>query len=60
MANVSAELDDRITELEENGGDDGNSSIAELETRVESLEETAVEHSIRIAVLQNNIIGKTC
>ena len=40
LANVSADLDERITVLEENGGSDGNSPVAELEVRVETLEQT--------------------
>ena len=37
-------LDFRVTILEENGGSDGNSSVAELEVRVETLEGTAADH----------------
>ena len=37
-------LDFRVTVLEENGGSDGNSSVAELEVRVEALEGTAADH----------------
>ena len=54
LANVSSELDDRITNLEENGGDDGNSSVAELEVRVEALEGTVVVHDIRITSKNTN------
>ena len=37
-------LDFRVTVLEEDGGSDGNSSVAELEVRVETLEGTAADH----------------
>ena len=37
-----------MTALEENGGGDGNSSVAELEVRVETLEETVADHESRI------------
>ena len=35
-----------MTVLEENGGDAGNSSVAELEVRVETLEGTAADHDV--------------
>ena len=41
-------LDFRVTVLEENGGGDGNSSIAELEVRVETLEGSTADHETRI------------
>ena len=41
-------LDFRVTVLEENGGDDGNSSVAEPEVRVETLEGTSTDHETRI------------
>ena len=47
-----------MTVLEENGGGDGNSSVAELEVRVETLEGTAAGHETRIAAAEVNIEGK--
>ena len=46
-----------MTVLEENGGDDGNSSVAELEVRVEVLEETAAAHETRIFTAEADING---
>ena len=51
-------LDFRVTVLEENGGDDGNSSVAELELRVETLEGTAAVHETRISAAETDINGK--
>ena len=51
-------LDFRVTALEENGGSDGNSSVAELEVRVETLEETAADHGTRISAAELDINGK--
>ena len=48
-------LDFRVTALEENGGDDGNSSVAELEVRVETLEGTAVDHDSRISAVESDV-----
>ena len=50
-------LDVRVTVLEENGGDDGNSSIAELEVRVETLEGTSDVHETRLTAAENDIEG---
>ena len=44
--------------MEENGGDDGNSSVAELEVRVETLEETAADYETRISMAETDIEGK--
>ena len=44
-------LDFRVTSLEENGGGNGNSSVAELEVRVETLEGTAVDHETRLTTV---------
>ena len=52
------ELDDRVTTLEENSGDGGNSSVAELEVRVETLEGTATDHETRISATEADINGK--
>ena len=50
-------LDFRVTILEENGGGDGNNSVAELEVRVETLEETADDHEARISTTETDING---
>ena len=50
-------LDFRVTVLEENGGGDGNSSVAELEVRVEALEGTTADHETRISMTESNISG---
>ena len=52
-------LDFRVTVLEENGGDGGNSSVAELEVRVEALEVTATDHETRISATETEINGET-
>ena len=51
------ELDDRVTDLEENGGGCGNSSVAELEQRVETLEGTAADQETRLTAAEENIQG---
>ena len=51
-------LDFRVTVLEENGGSDGNSSLAELEVRVETLEGTAADHETRLTTAETDIQGK--
>ena len=43
--------------MEENGGSDGNSSVAELEVRVEALEGTAADHETRISTTETDING---
>ena len=50
-------LDFRVTVLEENGEGDGNSSVAELEVRVETLEGTAADHETRISAAETDING---
>ena len=50
-------LDFRVTVLEENGGGNGNSSVAELEVRVETLEGTAADHETRISTVESDING---
>ena len=52
-------LDSRVTVLEENGGDDGNSSVAELEVRVETLEGTAADQETRISAVEVDVNGKS-
>ena len=46
-----------MTVLEETGGDDGNSSVAELEVRVEILEGTAADHETRISATETDVTG---
>ena len=46
-----------MTALEENGGSDGNSSVAELEVRVETLEGTAADHETRISTAESDVEG---
>ena len=47
-----------MTVLEENGGDDGNSSVSELEVRVETLEGTAADHETRISAVEVDVSGR--
>ena len=47
-----------MTVLEENGGGDSNSSVAELEVRVETLEGTAADHDTRISAVEVDVNGK--
>ena len=42
--------------MEENGGGDGNSSVAELEVRVETLEGTTADHETRIST-ESDVAG---
>ena len=58
LQSVATDLDDRVTVLEENGGGDGNSSVAELEVRVEVLEGTAADHETRITDAETDINGR--
>ena len=46
------DLEVRVGNLEENSGDDGNSSIAELEVRVETLEDDTSELELRVGILE--------
>ena len=46
-----------MTSLEENTGDSGNSSIAELEVRVEALEDTTANQDTRLLTAEENIQG---
>ena len=57
LQDTTLALDFRVSVLEENGGDDGNSSVAELEVRVETLEGTAADHETRISVAEVDIDG---
>ena len=53
----NSDLDTRVVDLEENGGGDGNSSVAELEVRVETLEGTASDHETRLMTAEAEIEG---
>ena len=57
LQDTTLALDFRVTALEENGGGDGNSSVAELEVRVETLEGTAADHETRISAAETDITG---
>ena len=46
-----------MTTLEGNGGSDGNSSVAELEVRVEAVEGTAADHEARLTAAEDDIEG---
>ena len=50
-------LDMRVVDLEENGGSGGNSCVAELEVRVETLEGTAADHETRLTTTETDIEG---
>ena len=54
---TSITLDFRVTALEENEGSDGNSSVAELEVRVEAFEGTAADHETRISNTESDVSG---
>ena len=58
LQDTTVALDFRVTALEENGAGDGNSSVAELELRVETLEGTAADHEIRISASESDLTGK--
>ena len=57
LQDTTLALDFRVTVLEENGGSDGNSSVAELEVRVETLEGTAADHETRISAVESDVTG---
>ena len=57
LQDTTLALDFRVTVLEENGGDDGNSSVVELEIRVEMLEGTAADHETRINLIESDVTG---
>ena len=62
LQDTTLALDFRVTALEENGGGDGNSSVAELEVRVEALEGTTADHKTRISAAEIDLTGiySTC
>ena len=57
LEDTTLALDFRVTALEENGGGDGNSSVAELEVRVDALEGTTADHETRISAAEVDING---
>ena len=57
LQDTTLQLDFRVTILEENSGDGGNSSISELEVRVESLENTATEQETRLSAAEADVEG---
>ena len=57
LQDTTLALDFRVTALEENGGSDGNSSVAELEVRVETLEGTTADHDTRISAVEADVNG---
>ena len=59
LQDTTLALDFRVTVLEENGGSDGNSSVAELETRVEILEGTVADHETRISATESDVTGNS-
>ena len=52
------DLEVRVGNLEENSGDDGNSSIAELELRVDTVEDVTADQETRIVAVEENIQGE--
>ena len=58
LQDTTLALEFRVTVLEENGGDDGNSSVTELEVRVETLEGTSADHETRIAATESDLTGR--
>ena len=56
LKDTTTELDFRVTTLEENGGS-GNSSVAELEVRVETLEDTVSNHETRLTAGESQLEG---
>ena len=56
LQDITVALDFRVGVLEDGGGG-GNSSVAELEVRVEELEGTAADHETRLTVAEENIQG---
>ena len=57
LEDTTLQLDFRVTILEENGGDGGNISVAELEVRVEILEGTTADHETRLKANEENLQG---
>ena len=59
LQDTTLALDFRVSVLEKNGGSDGNSSVAELEVRVESLKGTAADHETRISATKSDVTGNS-
>ena len=57
LKDTAAQLDFRVTTLEENGGGSGNSSVDELEVRVETLEVTVSDQETRLSLAESEIEG---
>ena len=57
LLDTTLALDFRVSVLEESGGDEGNSSVADLEVRVETLEGTADDHETRISATEADLAG---
>ena len=57
LQDTTLALDFRVTALEESGGGGDNSSVAELEQRVEALEGTATDHETRISATESTVTG---
>ena len=57
LQDTTLALDFRITVLEENGGNDGNSTVAELEERVEELEGSVDGLETRLLTAESEITG---
>ena len=55
VINSNSDLDTSVVDLEKNGGSDGNSSVAELEVRVETLEGTVTDHETRLTAAETDI-----
>ena len=58
LQDTTLALDFRVTVLEENGGGEGNNSVAELELRVETLEGTADDHETRLTAAEADVTGR--
>ena len=59
LQDTTLALDFRVTVLEETGGGSDNGSVAELEVRVETLEETAADHEGRLSAVENDVAGRS-
>ena len=58
MRELTARVETPEETVLENGGSDGNSSVAELEVRVESLEGITADHETRIFTAEADIDGR--
>ena len=56
LEDTTTQLDFRVTTLEENGGS-GNSSVGELEVRVDTLEDTVSNHETRLTAGESQLEG---